>query len=53
MTKCVSVLLAGCVVLAVGCALFGDEQLAERGMAVLHELLGVFSNLDGLRGGKP
>ncbi|GAA0960996.1 hypothetical protein GCM10009554_76760 [Kribbella koreensis] len=45
MTKYVSILLAGCVVLAVGCALFGDDQLAERGMAVLHELLSVFKDL--------
>jgi hypothetical protein len=42
----VGILLAVCVVAAVWCALFGDDEHAERGMAVLRELLSVFRTPD-------
>lgn len=46
MTEYVGVLLAGCLAVAVWCALFGDDKRAERGMAVLRELLSVFRRRD-------
>jgi hypothetical protein len=43
-TEYVFGLLAGCVALAVVCALFGDQKRADRGLAVLRELLCIFRN---------
>jgi hypothetical protein len=42
----VGVLLVLYAGLAVWCALFGNEERAKRGMAVLRELLSVFRNRD-------
>ncbi|MFI7063994.1 hypothetical protein ACIBL3_23610 [Kribbella sp. NPDC050124] len=41
MFEFVGVVLAVCLALAVGCALFGDEEHSKRGRAVLRELLRV------------
>jgi len=40
----VGVLLALYAGLATWCALFGDDERAKRGMAVLRELLSAFTN---------
>jgi hypothetical protein len=42
----VFVLLAACLLLAVVCALFGDEVHAKRGQVVLRELLRVLGRRD-------
>lgn len=52
MFESVALLLAVCVALAVLCALFGDEEHARRGNAVLRELLSVLRNENGHDEGK-